>query len=260
MVFYKGVKSMVKDNDIDEARIIPQHRVSPIATVSLRESFKMFPMTEERIVDSPYCITQISCNASDSVKSEPIIDDKIYGVKVHKDISVNVFELNYTIKVNDGYASNPLNNNGIKKILSDLETAEIVDAPVESLKVLIKDPKFGKLSGIDDEIFHATLISEKCDDRERKIVADYKVNELLIKKNNWQYRVLNCRELISRKEELNEDIKNYLISWRGKTGISLRSPVKIAQRLAREHFRDYRMIKTYGTGQEDRLVLLGIGR
>jgi len=50
-----------------------------------------------------------------------------------------------------------------------------------------------------------------------------------------------------------------IISWLGNTIRSLRSPIKVAQRL-REHFREYRAIKRYGAGTQDTLVLLGVSR
>ncbi|GAH02058.1 unnamed protein product, partial [marine sediment metagenome] len=222
-----------EDKEIEKASILSQHRVSAMATVSLREILKTFPMTEKKILDSPYCITKIGANASKGEEIEPYIDNKKYGIKVHRDRKINSFEWNYNIKIKDGYAENPLDKTGIKTILSNLNDAGIDDAPVDYLRVLLHDSEIGKLKDMDENLFHATLISEKCDEKERAIVADHKVNELLIKNDGFQYRVLNCRELISRREELNEDIQNYLIRWKGKTGYSLNSPIKIAQRMAR---------------------------
>ena len=243
------------------AKIIKEHRVACITTISLKEILKLFPMQGEPF---KYCITSIRAHASSSQSSEPLIDDKDYGILGIIDKRSDSFSLDYTLKFDDdGNPINPLDKDGIKRVITALHKVGFEDAAVEYITVLLRDSKIGELAEIDEELFHLTLTSDPVDgDADRKIIKEHKVNEDLIKYYGFKYRILHCRRLIGRKEELTKSKSEQkpIVEWRGNTLASLKSPIKIAQRLSREHFKPYNLIKTYGVGKEDRLILLGVSR
>lgn len=242
------------------ARIIKETRVAAMTTTSLNEIFKLFPMQGKHFNS---CITSIKAHASSSEKTKPLIDDKQYGIVGYIDKSSDSFNLDYSIIFNDnGEPENPLDTKGINHILNAMRKLGFEDAAVEYFTVIIRDKEIGNLAGIDEELFHLYMVSEAVDgDIDRAKVKEHRVNEELFKYHGFKHRIMHCKKLIDRRQELTirPSEQKPLISWRGNTITSLRSPIKIAQRV-KEHFGEYGLIKTYGQGSEDTLVLLDVSR
>jgi hypothetical protein len=242
------------------AKIIEEHRVACITTNSLREILKLFPMQGEKYT---YLITRLRARASNMEPDKPLVDDKDYGIKAYLDRHLDSFYMDYELKFDEeGRPRNPIDVPVIKKIEDAMHKVGIEDAAVEFVKVLIRDPKIGELAGIPEELFHATIVSDPVDgDKDREKVKEHKVNDALIKESGFKHRILHTRKLIDRKQELTVPLAQQkpIIWWTGKTVYSLHSPIKVAQRL-REHFGEYKLIKTYGAGLKDILVLLSVER
>jgi len=242
------------------AKIIEEHRVACITTNSLREILKLFPMQGK---DSTYLITKLRAGASNMESDKPLVDDKDFGIKGYLDQRLDSFHMNYNLKFDEeGTATNPIDIPTISRIEAGMRKVGIEDAAVEHLKVLIKDPKIGELAGVPEELFHVTIESDPVDgDKDREKVKEHKVNEALIKESGFKHRILQVRKMIDRRRELTVPTgqQRPVIWWSGKTVYSLNSPIKVVQRL-REHFGEYKLIKTYGVGKEDILVLLNVER
>ena len=242
------------------ARVIEEHRVACITTISLREILKIFPMQGEK---HTYLITKLKARASNTEPDKPLVDDNDYGIKGYLDRRMDSFNMDYELKFDDqGNARNPIDIPAIKRIEDGMRKVGIEDAAVEYVKVLIRDPKIGELAGVPEELFHVTMQSDPVDgDKDREKVMEHKVNEALIKESGFKHRILQVRKMIDRRQELTVPTAQQkpIIWWRGKTVYSLNSPIKVAQRL-REHFGEYKLIKTYGAGIEDILVLLSVER
>lgn len=242
------------------AKVIEEHRVACITTNSLREILRLFPMQGKK---STYLITKLRARASSMEPDKPLVDDKDYGIKAYLDRSFDSFHLDYELKFDeDGNPRNPIDIPAIERIESAMRKVGIEDAAVEYVKVLIEDSKIGELAGVPEELFHVTIDSDPVDgDKDEKKVKEHKVNEALIKESGFKYRILQVRKMIDRRQELTVPTSQQkpVIWWRGKTVYSLNSPIKVAQRL-REHFGEYKLLKMYGAGKEDILVLLGVER
>lgn len=243
------------------ADIIPKkHRVVCMTTNSLRTVLDLFARNDEEF---PYGITKLEAWASNMEEKKPDIEDADYGIRAHRDRRLDSFSLRYELKWDEnGRARNPIDELGKRTIENTMDRVGVEDASVSYLKVLIRDPKIGEFAGISEDLFHATLMSDPVDgEKDKEKVKEHPVNEALIKYNNFQYRILNCRRLIDRRQELTQPKSryNYVVKWDGKTAISLRSPIKVAQRL-KERFGEYGLIKQYGVGEEFNLVLLSVSR
>jgi len=242
------------------ARVIEEHRVACLTTNSLREILKLFVGDRE---EYSYLITELRARASNLEDMKPTVEDKVYGIKGYCNVGLDLFQIDYKLKFKKGKPVNPIDISGRELIYNALDRVGIEDASVELVKVLIKDPEIGRLAGIDEEWFHMTLISDPVDgDLDREKVKEHPVNHNLIKYNKFKYRILHCRKLIDRKQELTVPRRRQrpIILWLGKTVHSLRSPIKIAQHIKDAHFGEYKLIKRYGVGKEDRLILLGVSR
>lgn len=245
------------------AKIIEQHRVACITTNSLREILKLFPMQGKKYT---YAITRLKAIASNMQADKPLVDDEDYGIVGYIDRRTDSFNMDYRLKFDaEGNALNPLDKAGIKRVEEAMRKVAIEDAAVERVKVLIRDPKIGQLAGVPEELFHMTLVSDPVDgDLDKKMVMEHEVNYTLIKEYGFKYRILHTRKLIDRRSELtlsaSELISKYIILWTGQTIYSLKSPVKVAQHLKDTHFGEYKLIKVYGAGTEDTLVLLSAER
>jgi len=242
------------------AEVIEEHRVACITTISLREILKLFPMQGKKYT---YLITKLKARASNMESDKPSVDDEDYGIKGYLDQRLDSFTMNYELKFDEeGNPRNPIDIPAIKRIQSGMHKVGIEDAAVEYVKVLIRDSKIGELAGVPEELFHATIESDPVDgDKDRQKVKEHKVNEALIKESGFKHRILQVRKMIDRRQELTVPTAQQtpIIWWRGKTVYSLKSPIKVAQRL-REHFGEYKLIKIYGKGKEDVLVLLSVER
>lgn len=242
------------------AQIMPSHKIASITTNSIQKILNLFLMEGEK---STYLITRLKAIASNLQDVDPLVDDRDYGIIGFLDRPTDSFSMDYKLKVDDnGNPINPIDQQGIKRIEDDMRKLAIEDAAVEYLQVLIRDPLIGQLAGVNEELFHATITSDRADgDLDRSKIKEHPVNEHLIKNCGFKYRILHCRKLIDRRQELTvpKGRHKYVIHWVGETFHGLKSPIKVAQRL-REHFGEYKLLKTYGPGVEDTLVLLSVER
>lgn len=210
----------------------------------------------------PFGITKLVARASIAGTTALTFENETYGIKVEETEKILSFSINYLLKWEDGKAKNPLDNLGKQNILRALDKAGCEDASISTVKVLIRDPKIGEYSGTNKELFHATLNSDATDsDIDKAMVREHTVNESLLRHNNFQYRILHCRELIERGQELTQPKSRHkpIVHWRGTTAISMRSPIKVAQQL-KSHFGEYGLLKQYRVTEELKLVLMSVSR
>lgn len=246
---------------VELADIIPRnHRVACITTNSLRTILDLFKIDDKEF---PYGITKLEARSSTTEKTKPIHEDKNYGIKIDRSEKIQYFSLNYLLKFNDdGSTKNPIDELGKQTILRSLDRAGCEDASINLSKVIVLDPKLGEYSGVKEELFHIELQSDPCDsDIDRTKVKEHSVNEALIKYSNFQYRILNCRYVIDRRQELTQPRSRHkpIIFWRGETVMSLQSPIKVAQRI-KKHFGEYGLLKQYGVTEDYKLVLMSVSR
>lgn len=245
------------------ARIIPEHRVACLTTNSLREVLKLFPKEGDKWT---YLITRLKAGASNLQADTPFVDDTTYGITGYLDRRSDLFDMDYELKFDEnGNPTNPIDQAAITTIESDMDKVAIEDAAVEYLWLLIRDPKIGQLAGVPEDLFHVYIQSDPADgDIDRQKVLEHPVNEALIKVCGFKYRILHVRRLIDRRSELtlpkSQLTSRYIILWTGETVYSLRSPIRLAQHLKDAHFGEYKLIKRYGVGTEDTLVLLSAER
>lgn len=245
---------------IYKGRIVVEHRVACITINSLIEILNMFLMVGEK---PTYMITRLKARATVGSKlNELLVYDKKLGIKGYLEGKKSLI-MDYTVDWDEnGNPTNSIDRRELERTKEYLFTLNIKDAAVEFLTVLIRDPKIGKLAGISEDLFHVTIYSDPVDgDLDRNMVKEHKINETLIKEYGFKYRILHTKLLIDRKQELTVPTsqRKPIIWWEGKTWVSLHSPIKMAQQL-REHFRPFSLLKRYGSGIEDVLVLLGVER
>lgn len=240
--------------------ISSNNRIVGITTNSLREFLDLFPVDDEEF---PYGITMVNAHASNIGEAREEHRNKEYGTRVLIGQEKDSFDLSYKLAWDKkGKTKNPLDKLGKQKILEGLDMSGCEDASVSQGKVIIKNPKIGEYSRINEDLFHTGFWSDPTDsDIDREKVKEHSVNEALIKYNNFQYRILHCRELIDRRQELTKPKSRYkyIIRWKGETAISLNSPIKVAQQL-RTHLGEFGLLKQYGVGEEYKLVLMGVAR
>lgn len=253
-----GLKTVVVT---EGAPVLKDYFVACMTTNSLLEICKHFASKGD---EPDYQITMLKARATDSEGKQTLVDDDALGIKCCVYNQLRSFSMNYKLKWDDdGIPINPIGEEEISTIEGHLQESKIEDAAVEKVQVLVRDPKLGKLAGVPEELFHMTLISDPVDgDKDRDKVKEHDVNKELYKDSRFKYRILHCRELIGRKHELIESPSKYkyLILWRGKTALSLISPVKVAQRVKSKHFGKYRLLKMYRVEAEDKLVLVDVSR
>ena len=245
------------------ARIIPEHRVACLTTCSLREVLKLFPAEGNKWT---YLISRLKASASNLQADTPLVDNETYGIIGYLDRRSDMFDMDYELKFDEnGRAVNPIDQAAIRTIESEMRKVGIEDAAVEYLRVLIRDPEIGQLAGTPEDLFHLYLQSDPVDgDIDRQKVREHPVNEALIKDYGFKYRILHARRLIDRRTELtlpkSQQAARHIILWTGETIHSLRSPIRLAQHLKDAHFGEYKLIKRYGAGTEDTLILLSAER
>jgi len=241
--------------------IIEEHRVACLTTNSLRTVLELF--TGQR-GEYSYNMTSLKANASNIENIHPTIINQTYGIEGYYGRKLDTFNIEFKLKFdNDGKPINPIDDKGRAIIEDTLDKLNLEDASVDTLNVLIRDPQIGELSGINEELFHLTLVSDPVDsDIDRKKIKEHPVNETLVKYNKFKYRIMHARKLIDRKQELTvpRTRRRPIILWLGETVYSLNSPIKIAQHLKEAHFGEFKLLKRYGVDQEERLVLLGVNR
>lgn len=245
------------------ARIIPEHRVACLTTCSLREVLKLFLAEGNKWT---YLISRLKARGSNLQADTPLVDNETYGIIGYLDRRSDMFDIDYELKFDDdGNPVNPIDRAAITTIESEMRKVGIEDAAVEYLWVLIRDPEIGRLVGISEDLFHLYLQSDPVDgDLDRQKVAEHPLNEALIKDHGFKYRILHARRLIDRRSELtlpkSQLTPKYIILWTGQTVDSLTSPVRLTQHVKDAHFGEYKLIKKYGAGTEDTLVLLSAER
>lgn len=247
----------------EAAKIIPEHRVACLTTNSLREILKLFPKKGNKW---KYLITKLKAGASNLQADKPLVDDETYGITGYLDRRCDLFNIDYELRFDEnGTPLNPIDQRVITIIESNMRKVGLEDAAVENLWLMIRDPKVGELAGVREDLFHLYLQSDPVDgDIDKRKVVEHAVNETLIKNYGFKYRIMHVRRLIDRRSELtlpkSQLIPRYIILWTGETIHSLRSPIKLAQHLKNAHFGEYKLIKRYGLGTEDTLVLLSAER
>ena len=249
---------------VEEAKTITQFKVPAITTISMREILNLFKMAGDPF---EHCITRIKAASSNMEKMEPAIDNEKFGIRGFLNRRHDTFSMDYEIEWDHkGIPKNPIDNRGIAVVEEALRNLGIEDAAVEYLRVLIRDPEIGKLAGVGEELFHVTLTSDPVSgDLDRNVVKEHPINEALIKQSGFKYRLMHTREVVDRRSELTlsksqlVSQKKFIFYWTGSTVHSLRSPIKVAQQL-REHYQPFQLLKTFGPGTSDTLVLLGVER
>ncbi len=244
----------------EEGQVIERKYVASLTTNSLKEILNLFPYDEN---ESKFCITKLRAKASKGEKETPLIEDPSLGIEGYLDKRKDAFYMDYNVKFNDnGKIQNPINRVAINKIIGDLSKLGLDDAAVDEVQLMIKDRELGKVAGIDEDLFSLTLISDPVDgDLDRGKVKEHQVNKDLVKQSGFKYRILHCKKLIDRKQELtkSKSEQHPYIQWEGDTFYSLRSKISVVQKV-RDYFKPYSLIKTYGAGTEDTLVLLDVSR
>lgn len=262
MMVSSNTGKMLNANE-EGARVIPEHRVACLTTNSLKEILKLFPKEGENWI---YLITRLKARASNLQADTPLVDDETYGITGYLDRRSDSFDMDYELKFDeDGNPINPIDRAAIRTIEDDMRKVGIEDAAVEYLWVLLRDPQIKELTGAPEDLFHFYIQSDPVDgDVDREKITEHAVNEALIKECGFKYRILHCRRLIDRRSELtlpkSQLTPKYIILWTGETVYSLRSPIVVAQHLKDTHFGEYKLIKRYGVGVEDTLVLLSAER
>lgn len=241
--------------------IIEEHRVACLTTNSLRTILELFVGDRGEYL---YNIFSLKAGASNIENVKPTIINKQLGLEGFLGRKLDTFSMDYRLKFdNNGIPINPIDNKGRAIIDGVLDKLNLEDASVDMVSVLIKDQKLGKLAGVNEELFHLTLMSDPVDsDIDREKVKEHPVNEILVRYNRFKYRVMHARKLIDRKQELTvpRTRRKPIILWLGRTIYSLNSPIKVAQHLKEAHFGEFKLLKRYGVDKEERLVLLGAKR
>ncbi len=243
--------------------VLEETWVATLATNSLLEILKIY-------VNEPYQIKELRAFSSHSLEDIPYYLNDEIGIKTFKEKDINSFNINYKINFDKktGNPTNPITPVTITLIENKLNELSLTDASVDTLKVIFKDKKLGKLLKskgylkTDEEEFLMELISDPVDDdKDKAIVREFPVNETLIKFNRFQYRVMHVRKLIDLRQIYTVATKtklNFIINWTGHTIRSVKSPTVVAQHLKEHHLGEYGFLKRYGSGAEEVLVLLSV--
>jgi len=244
----------------ETSQTLEKKYVASLTTNSLKEILNLFPHHKENM---KFLITKLHASASRGEKETPLIEDPELGITGYLDKRRDAFYMDYNIHFDDnGKAENPIDQGSINKIISSLNKLGLEDAAVEELQIMIKDKELGEVAGINEELFTMKLISDPVDsDLDRNKVKEHQINKDLVKESGFKYRILHCKHLIDRKQELTKSKSEQrpYIQWEGDTFYSLRTNPSVVQKI-REYFQPYSLIKIYGAGQEDTLVLLDVSR
>lgn len=244
----------------DEEQILEKKYVAALTTSSLKEILNLFPYDSDNM---KFLITKLRASSSKGEKETPMMEDPSLGITGYLDKRKDAFYMDYNATFDDnGKIENPINREAIRKIISNLGKLGLEDAATEEVQLMIKDKDLGKATGSIEDLFSLTLISDPVDgDMDKKKVQEHQVNKDLVKQSGFKYRILHCKRLIDRKQELTKSKHEQqpFIRWEGDTFYSLRSQPSVVQKV-KEYFQPYSLIKVYGAGQEDTLVLLDVSR
>ena len=244
------------------AKGVNQKDIPAMATTSLKEVLDTFRAPGE---NPAHLITELRARASDVNPRKPDVNDSVLGFEGWKAWTQALFSLNYVLEFDDnGVPLNPLDSTNVDKIRDALKDLGLEDAAVSRVRVLLRDPEIGNKAGNGEDLWHMTMISDSVDsERERDKIKEHDRNIALIEQEGFKYRVLNCRELIDRKQELTlpRTQLDYVIKWSGKTFAGMKSEKpSIVRRIKDEHMGEFGLRKVYGPGQEDSIVLLSVSR
>lgn len=241
-------------------QILEKKYVAALTTNSLKEILNLFPYDLENM---KFLITKIRASASKGEKDTPMIEDPSLGITGYLDKRKDAFYMDYNATFDDdGKIKNPINRAAINKIISDLGKLGLEDAAVDEVQLMINDKTLGAVAGNNEELFSMILVSDPVDgDMDRKKVQEHQVNKDLVKQSGFKYRILHCKRLIDRKQELTKSKhqQSPFIEWEGDTFYSLRTQPSVVQKV-KEYFKPYSLMKVYGAGQEDTLILLDVSR
>lgn len=244
----------------ETSQILEKKYVAALTTNSLKEILNLFPYTSD---DSKFVITRLKANCSKSEKDPPMIEDPRLGITGYLDKRKDAFYMDYVLHFDDdGKKINPIDRTSIDTLINILNKLGLDDAAVDEINVIVKDKELGEVAGNNEELFSMTLISDPVDgDMDRNKVKEHQVNQDLVKQSGFKYRVLHCKRLIDRKQELTLPKSQHrpFIQWEGDTFYSLRTQPSVVQKV-KSYFDPYSLIKAYGPGQEDTLVLLDVNR
>jgi len=210
-----------------------------------------------------YLITKLSAFGSKANQSDPDIVDDDLGAEAWLSSTGAKMRLRYEVDWDDaGEPTNPLNSDGISKIHDLIDRVGLVDASVSTVRVLFRDETLADIADVDDGLWHMTLQSDHVDgDRDRTEIEKHPENMDLIEQEGFKYRVLNCRRLIDRRQELNKSKAKQqpTIVWNGDTFDGLRNEIGIeARRIVNDHMGDYGIGKRYEPGAEDSITLVSV--
>lgn len=244
-----------------------QKYLPSLATTSLKavlDTYRAEPTSTGRVPGGyGYLITKLSANGSKSDQSDPDYVDGALGAKAWHSSGGPKMRLRYEVDWNDdGEPTNPLDADAISRIHDLIDKVGLVDASVSTCRVMFWDEALADEANTDDGLWHMTLQSDYVDgDRDRDEVEKHPENMALIEQEAFKYRVLNCRRLIDRRQELNKSRakRQPTIVWNGDTFDGLRNEIGIeARRVVNEHMGDYGIGKRYEPGAEDSITLVSV--
>lgn len=245
----------------EQARGINQKDLPGMTTTSLKVVLDTYKASGK---NPTYLITGLRARSSTVEPQKPDVTDAMLGYEGWRAWKQSVFTINYEVDFDEnGLPINPLDPANIDRVHRALDEVGIEDAAVSKARVLLRDPELGKRVGNGEEYWHMTLISDPVQSEvERDRVKDHEVNLALVEQERFKYRILNCRELIDRKQELTLPRTQHkpVIRWVGNTFAGMRSKPSVVQRVHREHMGEFGLRKVYGPGQEDTVVLLSVSR
>lgn len=208
-------------------------------------------------------ITKVNAIGSTKDEKSPDVEDDELGIKGWHARSGPQFRINYEIEFDDdGVPVNPLNRDRVDSVIHHMDRLGIDDASVSRARVLFWDEELGETTETGRAQWHMNLESGFVDaEQDRKEVKKHPENMALIEQEGFKYRVLNCRRLIDRQQELNEPRTKQrpAIEWNGDTFDGLRNDINHhTRRINTEHMGKYGFLKRYGPDEEDSIILLGV--
>lgn len=244
-----------------------QKYLPSLATPSLKavlDTYRAEPTSTNGVPGGySYLITKLSAFGSKDDQSDPDIEDDDLGAEVWLSSTGAKMRLSYEVNWDDaGEPTDPLDSDAIFRIHDLIDRVGLVDASVSTCRVMFRDETLADAADVDHGLWHMTLQSAHVDgDRDRTEIEKHPENMNLIEQEGFKYRVLNCRRLIDRRQELNQSRAKQqpTIVWNGDTFDGLRNEIGIdARRIVNERMGDYGIGKRYEPGAEDSITLVSV--
>lgn len=244
-----------------------QKYLPSLATASLKavlDTYRAEPTSNGEVPGGySYLITKLSAFGSKDDQTDPDIEEDDLGAEAWLSSTGAELRLRYEVNWDDaGEPTNPLDSDAVSRIHDLIERVGLVDASVSTCRVMFWDETLAEAADVDHGLWHMTLQSAHVDgERDRTEIEKHPENMTLIEQEGFQYRVLNCRRLIDRRQELNESRAKQqpTIVWNGDTFDGLRNKLGIdARRIVNEHMGDYGIGKRYEPGAEDSITLVSV--